>query len=1293
MSRSLTNRRFPRWLSLLLSALLALYWVPALAVNSASADAGGFAAEAFDQCANGTGTATNCADGWTNGALNAQNSHYREDQAVPQRLVATFAAAGEHTITLTYLAREKEHHAYDSLATWNRTVTEADRCQMLPQGAPCVGGSASTFDIPADPTVVGTIDATATSGHQLNNQVMTMYGGTLTGISVPTHSSPTSGTSDLAQTVVSFTTAQDGDAVMLLFGGHLAAASGPRGWGSGLGASAISGSPYHIKWTATDGKNVSSRDNQIQAGAILPVAGSAIATSATPSVAIGSPISDTATVLPSTALGSVTFKAYGPDDRTCSGAPVFTSETVAVSGGTASATFSPVQVGAYRWVASFASADSAKWASASGQCNDEGETSVVTKLQPTITTAANTSASLPGAMVGDVATIGNLTPDATGTVTFTLYADSACTAPAIFTDQKPLGQVSASQARVSSDEHEVSVAGTYYWVASYSGDAKNEPVAGSCGDPGETSTVGKTPVYLSTISTADAFIGADHTDVISDQATVTWPEGRPAPAGSVTFKLYGPFDQAPLSCVGLDPAWTQTVAITDQMLVTAGGSSLLVPSPTFTPTQVGIYRWAATYSGDGNYSEAVEPCTAEYEESRVSAPTVEKSAVPATGSTVPASATITYTIKVTNDGAATVTDEPVVDQLPASVSYNNDASPVADYDSKAGTLTWTVDLDPGQSNFFTYSVTVNGETPAGVDLENVATFFGHEARTVHHVGAPGPGIDKSSPTEGETVPQGATIHYIVTVSNSGNVLINDRPVLDTLPTGVIYQTGTATTNGAAAEPTISGQQLTWTVDVPAKSSVKIEYDVTVDAGTCSCQQLVNTAVFEGLQDSTTHTVGVPLPTLSKSANPVSGSVVQPGQEITYTVTVANKGNYPITDDVSDQLPAHVTYKSVAAGTPAPTYDASTNTLTWSAVTLAAGATQTFVYTVTVDDNVGAGVNLANHATFAGLSAETSHHTGAPGPGLDKTATPASGSTVHRNDLITYTVSVSNTGDFPVSGPVVDTLPGHVTVVADSISGGGVPNAESTTITWNVTLAAGASATYTYKVKVDGDAPAGTPLLNTAAFQQLIRSTTHTVVVPVTPPPPTPSTPTLSVAKSVDKPVAQFGDTLTYTLKATVGPAAGVSSATVTDVVPAGTTYVAGSAACDPGTCTVSYDASTRALTWALGDLAAGTSRTVRFKAVIDTPIAGAGGAIPAVRILNVGAVESVQTPKAPSNEVRTEVVAVQGVKIVKPPTVTTGGSALPRTGPAVPLLPLTGAAVLMIGLGVALTAAVRRRER
>jgi hypothetical protein len=78
--------------------------------------------------------------------------------------------------------------------------------------------------------------------------------------------------------------------------------------------------------------------------------------------------------------------------------------------------------------------------------------------------------------------------DGTGTVTFTLFDNSTCSGTAVFSATS--GGVSGSGTKtVTSADYTTAKAGTYYWIASYSGDSNNNPAVTSCGDTGETSTV------------------------------------------------------------------------------------------------------------------------------------------------------------------------------------------------------------------------------------------------------------------------------------------------------------------------------------------------------------------------------------------------------------------------------------------------------------------------------------------------------------------------------------------------------------------------------------------------------------------------------------------------------------------------------------------------------------------------------------------------------------------------------------------------------------------------------------
>ena len=236
--------------------------------------------DSYQQCQIGNPNAGLDCDSWINGILNATHNNYTEDEVVPQRLVMTFDTPGEHSVDITYMTRKDsgtQHHAYDSLATWNYTYVNADEYLGL-NAADKVTGTPATLNIPSDLSNVLPGGPQPTSNHELPqaDRQFVLYGGDFSsagsGATVPTHSvDPAEAGSDYATIRVTFNVTAADNQIMLLFGGHLAAGNGDRGWGSGLGAADISGGPYHIRITAADGESIGNRDNQIMSNAIAPL--------------------------------------------------------------------------------------------------------------------------------------------------------------------------------------------------------------------------------------------------------------------------------------------------------------------------------------------------------------------------------------------------------------------------------------------------------------------------------------------------------------------------------------------------------------------------------------------------------------------------------------------------------------------------------------------------------------------------------------------------------------------------------------------------------------------------------------------------------------------------------------------------------------------------------------------------------------------------------------------------------------------------------------------------------------
>jgi len=200
-----------------------------------------------------------------------------------------------------------------------------------------------------------------------------------------------------------------------------------------------------------------------------------ITTTPSGTVAVGGNISDSATLSGGfNPTGTITFKLFGPGDTTCATVIATSTATVNGNGTYGSAAFSTNAVGTYNWVASYGG-DANNSAAGPSACGAESVT--VTKASPSISTTP--SGTVPaGGKISDSATLsGGFHP--TGTITFKLYGpgDTTCsTVIATFTVT-----VNGDGAYGSPTFTTVG-AGTYNWVASYGGDANNNPAGPSaCG--------------------------------------------------------------------------------------------------------------------------------------------------------------------------------------------------------------------------------------------------------------------------------------------------------------------------------------------------------------------------------------------------------------------------------------------------------------------------------------------------------------------------------------------------------------------------------------------------------------------------------------------------------------------------------------------------------------------------------------------------------------------------------------------------------------------------------------------
>lgn len=252
-------------------------------------------------------------------------------------------------------------------------------------------------------------------------------------------------------------------------------------------------------------------------------------------IARGQSTSDTATLSGGTVAptGSIVFKLFGPNDPTCSNAPAFTStaKTVTGDGNYTSPSFTPTQAGKYSWQDLY-SGDRNN-SPITSACNDPHEQ--VTVGVPATTTSTSLSGGgqsgptisvRPGTGVTDAATLtGTNVATAGGTVTYSVYSNATCTTPVGSPDTVTVtkGSVPASSAVT------LSTPGTYYWTASYSGDADNAPSASACGSEVETVSSAAATLKVCKVAGSGVKVGTSVGFTVGSRH-ITVPAG-PAPGG------------------------------------------------------------------------------------------------------------------------------------------------------------------------------------------------------------------------------------------------------------------------------------------------------------------------------------------------------------------------------------------------------------------------------------------------------------------------------------------------------------------------------------------------------------------------------------------------------------------------------------------------------------------------------------------------------------------------------------------------------------------------------------------
>jgi len=729
LTRLLSQRKTPVIALLMIFSLLATFVTAAFAANPSAN---------LDQCANDP-TPSPSSDGcnslasqWVNGNLGASKAVYFEGDSIPYRLTMGNLSLASHTVTIEWDTTKSGKHALDYIDDFNESVLNANPCLGV---SGCVfpgvlGTDYTEFTIPADPQVTGA-GVTPLAGK------FRLHGGTITAVSAYSYPNGSGFTGDKsARLTITFTASRANP--VLAWGGHI---STRLNWGANGSAVAISGSPYHTRLINLDGSG-GNQDRSLSADAVVFPGSITIIKDAVPNDA--QDFSFTASPSPLT-----NFLLDDDADPTLSSTKLF-STIINFT------TYTVTEAAVSHWTLSFGTpvctVGSPNGGSQSGNAGTgvltinlkEGENVTCTFINTrsvsstSITTLLSSNSVAIGGSVHDSATLSGATSDAGGTVTYTVYSDSACSQGAQSAGTKTVtnGVVPDSNAITFNS------AGTFYWQAAYSGDPNNTSATSDC--TSEQLVVNpNAPTIATLLSDTSVAIGAP----VHDSSTLS---GATATAGgTVIYTVYS------------DSSCTTSVASGGTKTVTNG----IVPdSDAVTFNSAGTFYWQAAYSGDANNDPATSACQSEIVTVNPNAPGITTSlssnsvsigdsvhdSATLSGATSNAGGTVTYTVYSNNTCTTSVASGGTKTVTNGSVPNSDDVT-----FSAAGTFYWQAAYSGDANNGSATSACTSEQVVVNPNAPTIATVLSAISAAI------GEPVHDSSTLSGATANAGGTVTYTV----------------------------------------------------------------------------------------------------------------------------------------------------------------------------------------------------------------------------------------------------------------------------------------------------------------------------------------------------------------------------------------------------------------------------------------------------------------------------------------------------------------------------------------------------
>jgi len=399
---------------------------------------------------------------------------------------------------------------------------------------------------------------------------------------------------------------------------------------------------------------------------------------------------------------------------------------------------------------------------------------------------------------------------------------------------------------------------------------------------------------------------------------------------------------------------------------------------------------------------------------------------------------LTFVITLTNAGPAPAYLPTITDTLPSGVTFvsatggvtpqgNTLTLPVATI-PVGGTVRATVVVRATATGTYTNPVSV----ATVVTNPNPAAQNATASALVNMAASADLAVTVTGPAA--TVTLGGDVTYTLVATNAGPSTVTDATLTDTLPAGVDFVSatgGVTPVNGVLTfpiGPLAPGGPATVKVTVRPRAAGTFTDAARIASATAdpnpgnnsnSANAIVNPAV-------------TPTADLSVTITAAALPAATAGQEVTYTVRVANAGPFEATNVVlTDTLPAGSTFVSATRGV-----RPVNGVLTFPLGTLAASGgadTEAVVVRLSAPGTVTGSVRVRSDVTDPNPANNTASVTTVVGPVVTPTADlsvtgRAPGSAI-AGRAITYSLRVANAGPFGATGVVLtDTLPAGVTFV-------------------------------------------------------------------------------------------------------------------------------------------------------------------------------------------------------------------------------------------------------------------------